>query len=252
MLPSDKYQTGYSEISPKILDRAQRQLKAEKMLSVLRAGGLLRGSGIALDVGCAGGYFTSALVPHFDVVLGLDIDEPALQHARREHPAASLNFLLADSQGFPLADDSVDLVVCNHVYEHVPDSQALFDEILRVLRPGAACYLGAASRLTVFEPHYKLPFLSWLPKILADRYMRWAGKGARYYENLRTWWGIASLTRRFTVQDYTLQVIADPERYRARDLIPAGSWIERVPQWVWKRLYWLLPSYILLLWKPRT
>lgn len=33
-------------------------------------------------------------------------------------------------------DDSMDVVVCNHVLEHVPDDQVAMREIARVLRPG--------------------------------------------------------------------------------------------------------------------
>lgn len=248
--PTPDYQKGFSEIAPRILDRAARELKARKMLAVLQAAGLLRGRGVAVDVGCSGGYFVAALAPHFDAAIGIDIDEPALRVAAREHAAARAAYVMADSQRFPFRDASVDLMVCNHVYEHVPDAATLLDEIWRALRPGAACYLGAASRLTPVEPHYRLPFLSWLPKFLADRYMRWTGRGERYYENLRTYWGIRALLRRFEVEDYTLRVVGDPDRFEARDLIPRGGWVDRVPKFIWRLFYWFLPSYILVLRKP--
>ena len=33
-------------------------------------------------------------------------------------------------------ENSFDIVICTHVYEHVPNSKKLFDEIYRVLKPG--------------------------------------------------------------------------------------------------------------------
>jgi SAM-dependent methyltransferase len=38
-------------------------------------------------------------------------------------------------------DDSFDLVICNHVLEHVPDDRRAMREIARVLRPGGAAIL---------------------------------------------------------------------------------------------------------------
>lgn len=47
----------------------------------------------------------------------------------------------ADLSGLPMADDSVDLFVCNHVLEHVPDVARALSEIRRVLRPGGTAIL---------------------------------------------------------------------------------------------------------------
>ena len=44
--------------------------------------------------------------------------------------------LVLDLQALALPDDSVDVVLCNHVLEHVPDDAAALRELHRVLRPG--------------------------------------------------------------------------------------------------------------------
>ncbi len=252
----DKYQRGYSEIAPIILDADYKAPKVGKLLAVLKAAGAIEDNvqrGLAADVGSSSGLFARALCGHFDHVFAFDIDAAALQ-AGHIDGVDNVHPVLADSQMLPLPDACLDLVICNHVYEHVPDAGRLFDEIHRVLRHGGVCYFGAASRLTIVEPHYKLPFLSWLPKWAADRYMRMAGRGPRYYENLRTWWGIERLLGGFGRRDFTIAVLRDPDRFMARDMIRPGSLIERVPAWLWRAAYVLLPSYILVLTRngPRT
>lgn len=243
------YQENLSLASPILLDRAYKQPKVDKMLAVLRDAGVIGSArrDLAVDVGCSRGFFTEPLAPHFHHVLGMDIDTHALGLARGGDACASAGYLVADSLQMPFADGAVDLVICNHVYEHVPDAGALFAEIHRVLKADGVCYLGAASRLVPVEPHYHLPLLSWLPKPLAHLYMRAAGKGDRYYENLRTYWGLRRLLRGFRVVDYTLKVIADPDRFCARDVIVRGGLMERVPLRVWRALYWLFPTYLLIL-----
>lgn len=47
----------------------------------------------------------------------------------------------ADLSGLPMADASVDLFICNHVLEHVPDVAAALREIYRVLKPGGTAIL---------------------------------------------------------------------------------------------------------------
>jgi len=244
-----EYQNDLSLQSPILLDRNYKQAKVDKMLAVLTDAGIVSDQlrALALDIGCSRGFFSAALAPHFCETLGLDIDRHALRLAKEEAPVSNLHYVLGDSLRLPLPDSSVDLVICNHVYEHVPSAERLFAEIHRVLKTDGACYLGAASRLTLIEPHYHLPFLSWLPKPLAHAYMRLTGKGRYYYENLRTFWGIKRLIARYRVTDYTLKIVADPDRFKARDLFPRGGWLEKIPLFCWRWAHALLPSYILIL-----
>jgi SAM-dependent methyltransferase len=48
---------------------------------------------------------------------------------------------LSDMQALPLADETVDMVVCLHVLEHVPDDRQGVRELWRVLRAGGAAYI---------------------------------------------------------------------------------------------------------------
>ena len=50
-----------------------------------------------------------------------------------ESPLADIHF---DVQQIPLADDSVDVVICNHILEHVADDRKALRELHRILKPG--------------------------------------------------------------------------------------------------------------------
>lgn len=252
--PESEYQRNLSLASPILLDKEYKRPKVEKMLAVLEAAGAIRPArlGCAVDIGCSRGFFADGIAPYFDRVIGLDIDPHALRLAEQERRCENLHFACGDSQCLPLADASIDLVICNHVYEHVPSAEVLMAEIHRVLKPGGVCYFGAASRLIVQEPHYHLPFLSWLPRKLAHRYLRLFGRGDYYYEKLRTYPALRRLVTNFRVEDYTISVLRDPDRFKARDMIRRGSLIGCVPTWLWRLLYPLLPTYILILRKQNT
>ena len=67
--------------------------------------------------------------------------------------------------------------------EHVGDEDAQLAhlrEIRRVLRADGHAYLAVPNRWMLTEPHYRLKFLSWLPKPWRTPYLRWSGKGDLY------------------------------------------------------------------------
>ena len=114
-------------------------------------------------------------------------------------------------------------MVFNHIYEHVVDPDAVVPRSTGCCPPTGSLYLGLANRLGVVEPHYRLPFLSWLPHgPLADRYVRAFGRADHYYEQFRTRRGLRRLFAAFDTWDYTLPVLADPVRVRRRRRGPAG------------------------------
>jgi ubiquinone/menaquinone biosynthesis C-methylase UbiE len=83
----------------------------------------------------------------------------------------------------PFADQSFDVVLTNHVIEHVGNEQAQrahLSELHRVLRPDGVGYLAVPNRWMLVEPHYKLAFLSWLPHAWRTPYLRAMGKGEMY------------------------------------------------------------------------
>src|SRR5690606_19168022 len=47
----------------------------------------------------------------------------------------------------------------------------------RVLDRGGLLYVAVPNRWTLIEPHYNIPFLSWLPTAVASRLVRLSGKG---------------------------------------------------------------------------
>ena len=128
----------------------------------------------------------------------------------------------------------------NHIYEHVVDPEAVVADIHRVLRPGGLLYLGIGHRWQVIEPHHRLPFLSWLPRGAADRYLRLTGKGEHYYERYYTPAGLRRLFAAFDVWDYTLPVLTDPAAFAAGDNVPA--WAAKVPPAVFRAALPLVPD----------
>lgn len=232
--------------------REGRERKARKVLAILAdAVGDLAGKNL-LDIGCSSGIMTRFFAGALLQVVGTDIDLPALRYANAGNSEGRVLWSAADSQSLPFRDASFDIVNCTHIYEHVPDADMLMAEIRRVLRPGGVCFFSAGNRLSVMEPHYRLPLLSVVPKSMAHRYLRLLGRGDYYYETHLTYWGLRRLVRGFNLEDYTLQVVRDPTRYFADDMIKPGSLKQRIVILALRLAMWVCPTYLWVLRKPRA
>ncbi len=93
-------------------------------------------AGRGLDLGCGTGFATELLVRRYPSVTwrGVDVAAPMLALARRKHGLASVGFCVAAAEALPLADNSMDVVVCNFAWHWFGEAAAA--EVRRILRPG--------------------------------------------------------------------------------------------------------------------
>lgn len=161
-----------------VLDEPSRVLKARKIIALLREDRFADARTL-LEVGCGSGVISSTLAklggPELSVV-AVDINDNRMV-------SEGYAFLKVEGTTLPFEDGSFDIVVSNHVIEHVgerADQLHHLEEIRRVLRPGGCVYLAVPNKWRLIEPHYRLPLLSWVPQRAADLYLRLVGRGKRY------------------------------------------------------------------------
>jgi len=226
-----------------------RTQKFKKILSVLQDFHPGAQSLNCLDIGCSSGIITSLLAEHFSMAIGFDIDQEAVQYAKGHFSSPRVQFLISDSMALPFQDNSMDVIVCNHIYEHVPQADQMMDEVYRVLKEEGFCYFSAGNKYMIMEGHYHLPFLSWLPKSFAHLYLNFAGKGEFYYEQHLSFRGLKQLVRKFRIHDYTLSVIRNPKHFFATDLLDPKSFLYKWIHILARYLYPWIPTYIWVLTK---
>jgi ubiquinone/menaquinone biosynthesis C-methylase UbiE len=88
-----------------------------------------------LEIGCGTGKNTTLLSQLSEQVLALDFSTGMLDEARKKLALDNLTFAIADiTETWPCRDQSIDLISCNLVLEHVSDLSFIFAEGSRVLR----------------------------------------------------------------------------------------------------------------------
>lgn len=93
-----------------------------------------------LCAGCGVGFVPYILARHTAwSFFGGDLDPGYI--GRHPWVRERLQISRLDLTAMPFRDDTFDLVICNHVIEHVPAWEALARELHRVVRPGGLLYL---------------------------------------------------------------------------------------------------------------
>ena len=140
-------------------------------------------AGTWLDVGCGSGGIAAELADHAANVIGIDPQPwPAWGEAMAVHPNLRLVADTFDGSRLPLPEASVDVAVCNQVYEHVVTPSQLVRNLYRVMAPGGVCYFAGPNLLWPIEPHVYWPFVHWLPRSWAQALMR--ALGSRHADEL--------------------------------------------------------------------
>jgi len=135
----------------------------------VRVQSLLPESGNVLDVGCGRGEWVEDTIPfrrnlrilqsEQRHVIGIDFDTAAADNPYIDE------FRLLTDEKWPIEDNSIKLIVCDWVVEHLKDPTVFFAECFRVLESGGyLClrttnrwgYVGVVSRIIPNELHTKI------------------------------------------------------------------------------------------------
>lgn len=153
------------------------QRRARLVASILPEQG-----GHLLDFGCGNGAQTLLLAPSFGQTTGVDINEDFLQGFRQSiSNSENMQALATGGRPVDLPPESIDVITSFTVLEHVPDEMAILHDLHRLLKPGGRLILSVPNRWWIFETHgadlpllpwNRVPFVSWWPKTLHDRWAR--------------------------------------------------------------------------------
>jgi ubiquinone/menaquinone biosynthesis C-methylase UbiE len=125
-----------------------------------------------LEVGASTGLNCYALTKLFDSaqVWGVEPETQAVEVAQSMKVAGELppKFIDGIGENIPLPDESVDLILCHTVIEHVSDVPKVISEMHRVLAPGGVIHLEAPNYIWPFEPHLGV----WCVPLLGKRFVK--------------------------------------------------------------------------------
>lgn len=161
-----------------IIDLTSRRLKAlkiERLLDLNSLSGPVR----LLEIGTGSG----GIAHYFATHPTLQCAVTAIDVRDNRQVQEGYEYLPVKGVALPFNDARFDVIISNHVIEHVGDINAQLEhlrEIRRVLKPCGIGYLAVPNRWMLTEPHYRLKFLSWWPQRWRTPYLRLWRKGEFY------------------------------------------------------------------------
>lgn len=134
--------------------------------------------GSLLDVGAGSSRFAAEMAQRGFKVSGIEINPAYIIQA--EALAKTLGVTVDLNQGnaeqLPYENSSFDFSNCAEVTEHVENPLKVCQEIYRVLKPHGLAYVSFHNRWGIFDYHYHLWFINWLPRAWAEIVLGWLGK----------------------------------------------------------------------------
>lgn len=106
-----------------------------------------RGDEVVLDVGCGAGIYIDAVRRRTPTYIGGDLSQGML----RGLASRSVTLINLDAQTIPLAAQSVDVILANHMLYHVPHIAQALHEFRRTLRPGGRLIAATNSNRNMAE-----------------------------------------------------------------------------------------------------
>jgi 2-polyprenyl-3-methyl-5-hydroxy-6-metoxy-1,4-benzoquinol methylase len=99
-----------------------------------------------LDAGCGEGYGSCFISEKATEVVGIDISEEAVQHARTKYTKDNIKYEVMNVQNLQFKNDSFDVVLSFQVIEHLSDASKFLKEIKRVLKNNGMAIVGTPNK----------------------------------------------------------------------------------------------------------
>lgn len=152
---TDKQVTELPWTGERYLPSIQGGVELEHFHRYLFAEQLVKGKCI-LDIASGEGYGSALMARSAASVVGVDISEDAVIHAREKYRADNLEYRVGSCAAIPLEDHSVDVIVSFETIEHHDQHEEMMREIKRVLKPEGVLLISCPDKLEYSDkPGYK-------------------------------------------------------------------------------------------------
>lgn len=130
---------------------------------------LIPSGGSILDIGSGRGKFLYEMARRGFRVFGAETNPEYIRIAGERFSKIGIPSLIynAAAEKLPFSDNRFDFVNCSEVSEHMENPEKAYKEIYRVLKPEGKCYMSFQSRFCLYDYHYGMYFINWIPR-------RWA------------------------------------------------------------------------------
>ena len=161
---------------------------------------------------------------------------------QRKNKKSKIIFKQVKSEKLPFKNNFFDVVISNHVIEHLENQKLHLQEIKRVLKQNGVSYLATPNKLFPWETHNKVLLIHYLPKKWFNLILK---KTNKYQEDiyLITYFKLKKLlAEQFNYEEYTHKIIKYPNKYGFK--IPI---LNKFPEFIIQKLNFISQTNVFVL-----
>lgn len=138
---------------------------ANKIKSIIPENINLYNRNVFVDIGCGDGSITSELakIYKFKKTIGVDVENWFDTYTNKD---TNIEMVITDGKTINIKDNSVDVILCNHVLHHIENLNEMLDEIARIIKKDGVliikehnCYYKELSYvIDIYHAMYELVF----------------------------------------------------------------------------------------------
>jgi len=228
--------------NPGFFSKTGRHSKAQKIIKIINEHKDEKNSRLRLlDIGTGNGEIALYLSKYYEVT-SVDVTAPPITlYADR------FSFIQVTDEHLPFPDNSFDIIISNHVIEHLQNADLHLTEMARILATDGLIYLATPNKLWPWEVHYHIALLHYLPQRLFMFFLKAIGK---YHEEL---WLLSWPTLRKKLNKYFSTIVVSssvckwPHKYYLNINNTIAKALSLIPLWLYKLLIFIHPTLIVIL-----
>jgi len=148
-----------------------------------------------LDLASGEGYGSQMMSQTAASVIGIDIDDKTVEHARSKYGSGNLHFLQGSISAVPITDNhSFDVIVCFKDIEHIEDHDQLLKEVKRMLKADGIFIVSTPNKVTYHDEardenpfHLKELYFDEFQKLLKSYFRNVSFLGQRIHPSSNIW-----------------------------------------------------------------
>ena len=148
-----------------------------------------------LDLACGEGYGSYIMAQEADSVIGVEIDERAINHAQSRYLRKGLHFIKGSITEIPIeGEQEFDVIVCFEAIEHIKDHDKLLSEVKRLIKNDGVFIVSTPNKATFTDKpgcnapfHLKELYFNELEHLLRQHFKNVRFFGQRVYPGSNIW-----------------------------------------------------------------
>jgi ubiquinone/menaquinone biosynthesis C-methylase UbiE len=161
-----------------------------------------------LDIGCGTGEIISYFNRNNNEVFAVDTLNQLKKNVKIK------NLIIVNTANLPFENEYFDIILSNHVVEHIPEQNVHMSEINRCLKPNGICYYATPNKNYFQEPHHKIPVIHYFGFKTFHRILKWLGKFEEEiyllsYSKMKS----SFKKNNFNFIEYTAKIIKCPDKF---------------------------------------